>query len=343
MSLLLLQLAVSGVAATLAAAAGERALRELGMPARSVWIAALVGSASISVLFLAGGSLPFALPVELAELLRTSGSDGGARGVRSASLAGYSYTGALAVGWLAISMLLLGRLAVGLVQQTRRIAAGHAARLDGTEVTVCRDFGPAAVGMLRPRIVIPEWLLSHPEEERELVVRHEAEHVAARDPLLAGAALLILCLVPWNPLLWYQTCRLRDAIEMDCDARVIGGEPGRVHRYGALLIELAGRSVGLATPGTAWNGPRSSLERRVRTMTRSDRGTRVAIVWAGAALVLALAACADVAGPAVDRNGAPTTPREVRLVPMIDGTVTPEQALSTTLRLQADDRPIKGR
>jgi hypothetical protein len=59
--------------------------------------------------------------------------------------------------------------------------------------------------------------------------------------------------------------RLRQAVELDCDARVLRRG---VHRgaYGSLLIDMAGRGPGLALGAPALAGSLSSLQRRLRAM-----------------------------------------------------------------------------
>src|SRR3954454_21840716 len=47
---------------------------------------------------------------------------------------------------------------------------GHMA---GTAVYISEDCGPAVVGFLRPRIVVPRWLPKLSPDEQELVIAHE--------------------------------------------------------------------------------------------------------------------------------------------------------------------------
>ena len=54
---------------------------------------------------------------------------------------------------------------------------------------------------------------------------HERSHLDAGDPRLIALAVTLLVLMPWNPLLWWQFRRLRRAIEVDCDTRVLSGWP----------------------------------------------------------------------------------------------------------------------
>src|SRR5204863_333892 len=69
--------------------------------------------------------------------------------------------------------------------------------LHGVPVRLSPETGPVVLGVLRPDVVIPRWLLEHDEVEQQLVVAHEAEHVRARDPLLLGAASMAMLLAPW--------------------------------------------------------------------------------------------------------------------------------------------------
>jgi len=89
--------------------------------------------------------------------------------------------------------------------------------------------------------------------------------VHAGDPPLLAAAAVVAALLPWNAALWYQLRRLRLAVEVDCDRRVLRRHPD-VARYGALLLEVGRRAPGPALPLAALTSP-TSLERRIRTMT----------------------------------------------------------------------------
>jgi len=110
--------------------------------------------------------------------------------------------------------------------------------VDGVPVLVTDQVGPATVGLLRSRVLLPRWALALPEPLRQYVVRHEDEHRRAHDGLLLFVASLPLVLAPWNLALWWQLRRLCLAVEMDCDARVIGAL-GDAHTYGALLLRVA--------------------------------------------------------------------------------------------------------
>ena len=194
--------------------------------------------------------------------------------------------------WIATSLAALAVLALVHLRIRRVRRAWAETELFGTRVRVAPDVGPAVVGMMRPQIVVPSWLLGRSVDEQQLVLAHEREHLAARDHLLLGVGSLVVALVPWHPAAWWMLARLRLAIELDCDARVLRrGVPART--YGTLLIDLADRCTGFRVGATALADEGSHLERRLLAM--KNLGTRRSLlrtgVLASAAALALLAAC----------------------------------------------------
>jgi TonB-dependent SusC/RagA subfamily outer membrane receptor len=153
------------------------------------------------------------------------------------------------------------------------------ATMFGHRVRVAKTQGPAVYGVLQPDIVLPSTLLTQAPEDQLLVLAHEHEHRRARDPLLLSATALAVALVPWHPLAWWMASRLRLAIEVDCDARVLrsGASP---RRYAELLLTLATHmpSRRSALHALALLDSRRHLERRLLAMTtRPSRRTPVAV------------------------------------------------------------------
>ena len=126
-----------------------------------------------------------------------------------------------------------------LVRRSRqRGAGGDSEIIDGVPVLVTDAIGPATVGVLRSRVLVPRWVLALPGPQRRYVVRHEEEHRRSHDSLLLFVASLTLILTPWNLALWWQLRRLRLAVEMDCDNRVVSAL-GDANAYGELLFRVA--------------------------------------------------------------------------------------------------------
>ena len=182
----------------------------------------------------------------------------------------------------------------------RRWDRGHMA---GTAVYISEDSGPAVVGFLRPHIVVPRWLTKSSPAEQELVIAHERSHLDAYDTQLLTIAVCLLACMPWNLMLWWQLRRLRLAIEIDCDARVLSlGYP--VARYSETLIAVGERQSASYAMTIVGYGSKSFLEQRIHNMLRKKTRRAQVSALALACLGVGLAVCAaEVAPPKVDFVG----------------------------------------
>jgi hypothetical protein len=169
---------------------------------------------------------------------------------------------------------------------------------DTVSVVVADDVGPAVLGFLQPRIVLPRWLMDAPASVRSTVVAHELEHIAARDQAWIVAAQVVTILLPWNLPLWWFLRQLRAAIEIDCDARVLrrGADPAQ---YADVLLAVGERGPASAYVAVTLIEPVTQLERRIRIMLTKPRSASAARVSAATALAAGLAACATQLEPPV--------------------------------------------
>ncbi len=176
--------------------------------------------------------------------------------------------------------------------------------LFGVPVRVSPDAGPAVIGIAPPEIVVPQWLLERTPEEQQLVLEHESSHVNAHDPWLLLTACLAVALMPWNPAMWFMLARLRLAVELDCDRRVLRAG-ARKRSYGQLLIELSQHRSMLTPAMPAFSHSPSHLERRLLAMTarpsRTSLPARVGVVLL--ASVALLAACESALPTAAEMEG----------------------------------------
>jgi TonB family protein len=269
---------------SLAGWVAERGARAQRWPTRWVWLGAMAASVTVPLMAWlvpsapsepAGVAAPATYLLETLEPLRTAPA--GSSGPSVGTLVLWVWAGATTFVLLAVAVM------AARLRHRRR--AWVARSVDGVKVLVSRCTGPAALGLIRGRVVVPEWALSLEPGRRRLLVLHEAEHVRAGDPRLAFVGLLLCALVPWNLPVWWQRRRLRLAIEVDCDARVLR-RSGDARSYGSLLLEVGQRRAGLAL---ALAEPRSMLERRIRMITRRGKAAtiRASVLGAVAGLVLA--------------------------------------------------------
>jgi hypothetical protein len=292
-----------GIAALLA----EQACRLRGLPTRGCWLAAM----ALSLL------LPLAAPLvpapglpRLADLARVPGLQQFAQPLAAIALPARAQAApaaaregappvardarlaaVLRVLAAALSAGMLCSLVLASIRLQRRARGWRRTRIAGLDVLLAPSAGPAVFGWWRPRVVLPEWLGRQATRARSLALAHERSHLQALDPQLLAACLLLLAAMPWCLPMWWQLRRLRCAIEVDCDRRVL--------RAGGDLVDYCETLIALGQHGGAQRGlmaavpgPQSLLERRIRIMSaRPFPWSRSAAV-AFTALAVAAATCA---------------------------------------------------
>ncbi|HEX4098790.1 MAG TPA: M56 family metallopeptidase [Caulobacteraceae bacterium] len=314
-----------------AAYAAERSAEIRGASTRWLWVTAIVASLALPGIIATvsiqapqlTAAIDHATPARLVTLRQMTSSVLAPSAWLVATTGRTAASPALDVilerAWAAASaVLVLGIMLTG-AQLYRRKRQWTTGMVAGRQVYVSEDVGPAVVGLLRPRVVVPGWVAEGPAEQQELVMAHEQSHLDAGDARLLAIAILLIVTMPWNLPLWWQLRRLRFAIEVDCDARVLKG--GRdLARYGEALIAVGERRSSGVAVVAAMSESRSFLEQRLRRMI-SKRGR---FAWASASALAALgvvfaAGAAEVSPP----NSEPAERHREIAVPasVLDGAV----------------------
>ncbi len=305
-----------------AAFAAERFVRLYDVQGRWAWVLATVGSLALPVLSLlrtqaasassggtvellsgtasvAGGVTPAASGGSwLPTMLHAAAVDAAAMLDAARAAAAHLDTvlspldPALLALWALMSAAFLAYVGASWWRLSRVLKRSRRQRVDGHDVLISTNIGPAVVGLWRQRIVVPAWVLEEADGGRRMILAHEREHLAAGDPRLLAFSFLALALMPWNAALWWQTRCLRLALELDCDARVLRDTTDR-HGYGALLLDVVERG-GRKTFMAAFAEPLTLLERRIRALSDSPphaRGRRALLALFGVVMLVG-AACA---------------------------------------------------
>ena len=239
--------------------------------------------------------------------------------------------------WRMASMALAVVILAGGAHLSWRRRRWNRAHMAGTAVYISEDCGPAVVGFLRPCIVVPRWLTKLSPDQQEFVIAHERSHLDAYDSQLLTIAVCLLACMPWNLILWWQLRRLRLAIEIDCDARVLSlGYP--VARYSETLIAVGERQSTSYALTMARYGSNSFLEQRIHNMLRKKTRHAWVSALALACLGVGLAVCAaEVAPPKVDLIG--KTSRKITADPQLlpaNGQSDVRALRSQVLQMQAE-------
>ena len=287
----------------------ERALHLARRATRWAWVAALVGSYVVPVAAWLRPAAFGALPVPLARPVATgpitSRPVGGVLPAPTRSFSLGDLDPALTWAWgLSAGAVALALLGAGLRVATWR-RRWRVTTLDGRTVLVSDNVGPAVIGVWRPQVVLPAWSLELRPAERRLMLLHEDEHVRAHDPWLRAAGAALLVLAPWNPALWWQLRRLRLAVEMDCDARVLA-RGGDTPEYAELLLRVGQRRARLPLGAPALGEPVSFLGRRIRRMVTDLPRWR----WAGATAASLVAAATIITACEAPRPVGPKSATE---------------------------------
>jgi TonB family protein len=282
------------LSAALAAVAtiGDHLLRSRRMASRGLWLAALTLVIPVTAFVMlvprsneSAGGVPFEIPlVQMGEVVAGTMS---APSVDWLALADASLTAV----WIVSSVLLFAAIALGRWRVAREKRRARRGQVLGHDVLLTDDLGPAVAGVRQPVVFVPGWVVALDHSSQRLLIAHEVEHVRRRDTglLMAGAALTAL--LPWNPVAWWLARRLRIAVELDCDARVLETHPD-VRRYADLLLVAAGKPKFMSRFLAAHFGEHmSDLERRIDAMTNTNLRRRSLGVATAAAAGLLMLAC----------------------------------------------------
>lgn len=168
----------------------------------------------------------------------------------------------------------------------------------GIEVrSIDRATSPFAVCLPRPTILVPAALRAQMSDEQlRLVLRHEAAHLARRDPQRAAWMRLVQVVLWFDPFLRLIAQRVQIAAELHCDAAAIAERADSRRIYAQAYLKTLRLSSGLPVPAAAAFSRKDPGHHRLRIahMVDGDRRRR-----APAALRWALAATAVLAGAAI--------------------------------------------
>jgi beta-lactamase regulating signal transducer with metallopeptidase domain len=192
---------------------------------------------------------------------------------------------------------------------------------------------PGVIGFLRPRILIPEWLLIRlTDGELEQIVLHEAEHLRRKDDWTNLLQKICLVIFPLNPALYWIERRLCREREMACDEGVIRITQAP-RAYAACLASLAERGLQRRVEALslgAWQG-RPEVVQRVHSILR--RGRALGPVASGA--VMGVLGCGLVAGSVWLAR----SPEVVAFVPARGVEMGQREVASKTLSYAASSTP----
>lgn len=188
----------------------------------------------------------------------------------------------LAAIWLAGVVMMLTYMLVSYLGIYRRVCT--AVRLEDN-VYRCGSWGtPFVLGLLRPRIYVPEGM---DDTALPQVLAHERCHIRRGDHLVKPLAFLLLALHWFNPVLWAAYVLLGRDMENACDERVLRGVDGAGRAaYSRALVACAVRQRPAAVCPLAFG--EVAVQERVKNAMNGKKPA----VWAAVLLAIAAAVIA---------------------------------------------------
>ncbi|MEI7036131.1 M56 family metallopeptidase [Fulvimonas yonginensis] len=163
--------------------------------------------------------------------------------------------------------------------------------------------GPALVGALRPRIVVPaDFGERYAADERALVLAHEAMHARRRDGWWSLMARVSASLLWFHPLAWWALAALRRDQELACDAAVVREHAGSRRRYVQALLKAPAAHV--LPVGCSWSFHHPLTERIAMLRLRPPSLVRRRVgLFAGLVLAASVGAAVYAASAPTARSG----------------------------------------
>jgi beta-lactamase regulating signal transducer with metallopeptidase domain len=149
--------------------------------------------------------------------------------------------------------------------------------------------GPAVVGVITPRLVVPsDFADRFTPDERRLVRAHERAHMDRLDSRCNAIVLALQCLNWFNPLVHIAASALRFDQELACDATVMTRLPTARRQYAETLLRSQ-LGAAVSPLGCGWSRPGvhqlairlATLMQRHPSSRRSDLGdVLISVLWA---------------------------------------------------------------
>jgi len=219
----------------------------------------------------------------------------------------------LLYGWIAASMLLAARLFVTFilgVRLLRRALPVHCERIEKAlhlaraKLGIDKDVKVRNSRSVRSPVI---WcwrrkpVLLVPSDAGRFdngvdwagVLCHELAHWKRRDHICGLLAELVVCILPWHPLVWWAKSRLVRLSEQACDDWVVAsGQPGT--DYAESLLDLTPQGQMAFVPAVVRS--RKGLAGRVRRILKDSCGNpRAGAIWALAVGIVAICITVGVA------------------------------------------------
>ena len=153
--------------------------------------------------------------------------------------------------------------------------------------------GPAVIGALTPRVVLPaDFHLRYTAEEQALILAHERNHLAVGDAQINALVTGLQCLFWLNPIVHLGAAALRVDQEIACDEAVLARHPTTRRAYGEAMLKT---QLAACAPPLGCHWPASAnkqLKERFIMLAHHHTDRRRHLAGAAAVVLLSLSGAA---------------------------------------------------
>jgi TonB family protein len=216
------------------------------------------------------------------------------------------------ISWVVLGIWAIGALFTAFLLVLRQVRFVHSLG----RITACGELYiaeesaglPAVIGILRPRIVLPaDHAARFDATQQQLVQEHEQMHIQHGDQVSNLVALVLRCLLWFNPLVYWAVPRFRQDQELACDARVIARNPEGRRAYGEALI--CAQLPAFTAPLSCQMGFAHPLKERITMLKRPLPTFTTRVTGFAAVLLLATAAVFAANAAQEAQSGADSPPK----------------------------------
>jgi bla regulator protein BlaR1 len=207
---------------------------------------------------------------------------------------------------------------------------GQVERVDNIYRAQARDIGPALVGILRPKIIVPfDFFTRYTEVEQQLILAHENIHWQRGDSLTNALCSLLQCVFWFHPLIHLGAVRFRVDQELACDALVLRHHRNARKTYASTILKTQTQHLLLPVACT-WQSNYFLKERIMQLNQRTPRSLKRHIGSGLLFTLIGMGACATWAA-----QSTPATPAAEQKMVDIAMTTIIDDGKANSMKIRA--------
>ena len=164
---------------------------------------------------------------------------------------------------------------------------------------------PCLLGVLKPKILLPSWIIkAFSEEQIRYILVHELAHIKRKD-VLTNWLITITQLIYWfNPFVWIAFYNMRKDMELACDSLALSYiDEKELKNYGNIIIQMAEyySTYYLNFGSTTFINKKSQIYRRINMIKKYNKRS-YKITLLSSFIIVAIICIASYISPKVTTN-----------------------------------------